>query len=227
MWFGSLICWLAWKPLGEINGSTADPGNLTLAIALLVMAFINIGFTIFQEYSSSKVMETIKSMVPPSALVVRDGETNTISAKELVPGDIVVVTSGNRIPADMRIIEAGGLKVDHSMLTGESDPVALRTKATSPNFFESRNIAFFGTNCLEGNGKGIVIATGNNTVMGSLTKKYGTEMLEDHSETLGAYLPSFLLGLQAPRKSQPTCRKKSSALSSLLQFVVLSRVREL
>jgi len=77
------------------------------------------------------------------------------------------------VPADIRLVEVSGLKIDQSSLTGESEPVSLTTKPTNDNFFESRNMAFFGTNCVEGRGKGIVVATGNNTVMGSLTVRHG------------------------------------------------------
>jgi len=88
------MCWIAWRPLGSLNGGTPDTGNLTLAIALIVCALINIAFTVFQAYSSSKVMESIRGMLPQASNVVRNGKTLQIIASELVPGDVILIEVG-------------------------------------------------------------------------------------------------------------------------------------
>ncbi|MGH0123596.1 UNVERIFIED_CONTAM: hypothetical protein FKN15_050198 [Acipenser sinensis] len=102
------------------------------------------------------------------ALVIRDGEKNSINAEEVVVGDLVEVKRGDRIPADMRIISANGCKVDNSSLTGESEPQTRTPDFTHENPLETRNIAFFSTNCVEGTARGIVINTGDHTVMGRI-----------------------------------------------------------
>jgi sodium/potassium-transporting ATPase subunit alpha len=91
-----------------------------------------------------------------------------IPAQNLVLGDIVRVSIGNRIPADIRVIESQGLKVDNSSLTGEAEPQARSPDFTHENPLETKNIAFFSTYAVEGNGKGLVIKTGDSTAMGRI-----------------------------------------------------------
>lgn len=149
-----------------------DPGSLALAIALVVVTLINVATTVFQDYSSSAVMKSIQGMMSTTTTVIRDGQTQSIATKDLVPGDIVTLALGERIPADLRMISVAGIRVDQSILTGEAEPVALRLKSTSDNYLESKNITFCGACVVEGSGTGIVVATGNNTVMGSIAAKY-------------------------------------------------------
>merc|ERR1712226_927670 len=108
------------------------------------------------------------NMVPDQANVVRDGQTQTILAKTVVVGDLIMVKGGDRIPADIRIIEASGMKVDNSSLTGESEPQTRTPEFTHDNPLETKNIAFFSTNCNEGSAKGVVIKCGDDTVMGRI-----------------------------------------------------------
>ncbi|GFT61079.1 hypothetical protein NPIL_529781, partial [Nephila pilipes] len=89
-------------------------------------------------------------------------------AEEVVVGDIVEVKGGDRIPADMRIISSQSCKVDNSSLTGESEPQTRTPEHTNDNPLETRNLAFFSTNCVEGTAKGIVVNTGDRTVMGRI-----------------------------------------------------------
>ncbi|XP_048450602.1 sodium/potassium-transporting ATPase subunit alpha-3-like, partial [Rhincodon typus] len=102
------------------------------------------------------------------AMVIREGEKTQINAEEVVAGDLVEVKGGDRIPADLRIISAHGCKVDNSSLTGESEPQTRSPDCTNDNPLETRNIAFFSTNCVEGTARGIVIFTGDRTVMGRI-----------------------------------------------------------
>ncbi|KAK7081039.1 Sodium/potassium-transporting ATPase subunit alpha-1, partial [Halocaridina rubra] len=102
------------------------------------------------------------------AIVLREGEKLNVQAEELCIGDIVEVKFGDRIPADIRVIEARGFKVDNSSLTGESEPQSRSPEFTSDNPLETRNLAFFSTNAVEGTAKGIVINIGDNTVMGRI-----------------------------------------------------------
>ncbi|ROT68623.1 Na+/K+-ATPase alpha subunit [Penaeus vannamei] len=113
-------------------------------------------------------MESFKNMVPQYAIVLRDGEKQNVQAEELCIGDIVEVKFGDRIPADIRVIESRGFKVDNSSLTGESEPQSRSPEYTSENPLETKNLAFFSTNAVEGTCKGIVIMIGDNTVMGRI-----------------------------------------------------------
>lgn len=116
-------------------------------------------------------MSSISGMIPAESLVVRDGRQTRIPAADLVAGDLVQVNLGNKCPADFRIISCSGdLKFDRSVLTGESEPVAATTENTDPNFMESRNIGMQGTHVVSGNGVGVVIQTGDNTVFGRIAK---------------------------------------------------------
>lgn len=113
-------------------------------------------------------MESFKKLVPQHATVIRDGEKITLGAEELVVGDLVEVTFGDRIPADIRVIESKGFKVDNSSLTGESEALSRSNEFTHENPLETKNLAFFSTNAVEGTCRGIVINCGDKTVMGRI-----------------------------------------------------------
>ena len=91
-------------------------------------------------------MESFKNLVPQYALCLREGDKVNIKAEDLTIGDVVEVKFGDRIPADIRIVEARGLKVDNSSLTGESEPQSRSSDFTHENPLETRNLAFFSTN---------------------------------------------------------------------------------
>uniref|UniRef100_A0A8C7H7D4 Sodium/potassium-transporting ATPase subunit alpha-3-like n=1 Tax=Oncorhynchus kisutch TaxID=8019 RepID=A0A8C7H7D4_ONCKI len=142
--------------------------TLYLGIVLSVVVVVTGCFSYFQEAKSSKIMESFKNMVPQQALVIREGEKMTINAEEVVAGDLVEVKGGDRIPADLRVVSAHGCKVDNSSLTGESEPQSRSPDCTHDNPLETRNVAFFSTNCVEGTARGIVVCTGDRTVMGRI-----------------------------------------------------------
>jgi sodium/potassium-transporting ATPase subunit alpha len=114
-------------------------------------------------------MEGFKNMLPSVCKVLRDGKITQLPAEKLVRGDIVEVISGEKVPADLRIIKSIEMKVDNSALTGEVEPLLRSPECTHPDEpFETKNIAFFGTLCKEGRGRGIVIQIGAKTVMGQI-----------------------------------------------------------
>ena len=113
-------------------------------------------------------MESFKNLVPQFALALRDGEKVEIKAQELTLGDIIFVKFGDRVPADVRVTEAMGFKVDNSSLTGESEPQSRSIENTHENPLETKNLAFFSTNAVEGTCTGIVVNIGDNTVMGRI-----------------------------------------------------------
>lgn len=167
LWIGAILCFLAYS----IQAATEEEpqnDNLYLGVVLSAVVIITGCFSYYQEAKSSKIMESFKNMVPQQALVIRNGEKMSINAEEVVVGDLVEVKGGDRIPADLRIISANGCKVDNSSLTGESEPQTRSPDFTNENPLETRNIAFFSTNCVEGTARGIVVYTGDRTVMGRI-----------------------------------------------------------
>merc|ERR1711937_206188 len=122
----------------------------------------------YQESKSAKIMESFKNLVPQYALVRRGGEKVNIEAKDLTIGDICEVKFGDRIPADLRVLEARGFKVDNSSLTEESEPQSRSPDFTNENPLETKNLAFFSTNAVEGTCVGVVVHIGDNTVMGRI-----------------------------------------------------------
>ncbi|KAG9509361.1 Sodium/potassium-transporting ATPase subunit alpha [Fragariocoptes setiger] len=167
LWIGAILCFVAYS-IQVFTSEEAKLNDLYLGIVLAVVVFVTGCFAYFQERKSSKIMESFKKMVPQHARIIRDGETDTVPAEEVVIGDLVEVEAGDRIPADLRIIEAHQFKVDNSTLTGEAEPQVRSSELTDENPLETKNLAFFSTNCVEGTGRGIVISTGDNTVMGRI-----------------------------------------------------------
>ncbi|KAI0762858.1 sodium-potassium ATPase [Fomes fomentarius] len=164
----SIVCFIAWKPLGEPNPQSS---NLALAVVLLIVQLLQAGFNAWQDFSTSRVMSSIKGMLPSDVLVLRDGNEVKLPASELVQGDLIHVRLGEKVPADLRLIQASGdLRFDRSILTGESEPIAGRINMTDINFLETKNIALQGTHCVSGSGIGMVILTGDSTVFGRIAK---------------------------------------------------------
>jgi len=167
LWIGAVLCFVAYG-ITEATYDDAPKDNLWLGVALAVVVFLTGVFSYFQEAKSSRIMESFKNMVPQQAVVIRNGDKRTIKAEDLVVGDIIEVKFGDRVPADIRVLKANGFKVDNSSLTGESEPQARTPEFTNENPLETRNIAFFSTNAVEGTATGIVIRTGDRTVMGRI-----------------------------------------------------------
>jgi len=170
LWFGAILCFIAYSinKSQETVMNEAAKDELYLGLVLTIVVVLTACFSYFQESKSSKIMDSFKKMVPQEACVTRGGERLTINAEELVLGDIVHVKFGDRIPADLRILESRGLKVDNSSLTGESEPQSRSSECSSDNPLETKNLAFFSTNCVEGTAVGVVVQCGDKTVMGRI-----------------------------------------------------------
>jgi sodium/potassium-transporting ATPase subunit alpha len=167
LWLGAILCFIAYG-ITEATYDDAPKDNLWLGVALAVVVIMTGVFSYFQEAKSSRIMDSFKNMVPQQAVAVRNGERKTLKAEELVVGDLIDVKFGDRVPADIRVLKANGFKVDNSSLTGESEPQPRSPDYTNENPLETRNIAFFSTNAVEGTCSGIVIRTGDRTVMGRI-----------------------------------------------------------
>merc|ERR1712127_148945 len=168
LWFGAILCFLAYGIQASAYDEPPDD-NLYLGIVLSVVVTVTGIFSYYQESKSAKIMEGFKNLVPQYALVRRNGgEKLTVTAVEPTLGDIVEIKFGDRCPADLRVIETRGFKVDNSSLTGESEPQSRGPEYTHENPLETKNLAFFSTNAVEGTCKGIVVMIGDNTVMGRI-----------------------------------------------------------
>merc|ERR1711931_604818 len=167
LWFGAILCFLAYGIQASAYEEPPDD-NLYLGIVLTAVVTVTGVFSYYQESKSAKIMESFKNLVPQNAIVRRGGEKKEVEAKELTLGDIVEVKFGDRLPADVRVLEARGFKVDNSSLTGESEPQQRTPEFTHENPLETRNIGFFSTNAVEGTAVGMVVNIGDNTVMGRI-----------------------------------------------------------
>merc|ERR1712226_1018401 len=167
LWFGAILCFLAYGIQASAYEEPPDD-NLYLGIVLSAVVTVTGIFSYYQEAKSAKIMESFKNLVPQYAVVRREGEKLTIPADTLTLGDIVEIKFGDRCPADLRILEARGLEVDNSSLTGESEPQARGPEFTHENTLETKNLAFFSTNAVEGTAVGMVVNIGDNTVMGRI-----------------------------------------------------------
>jgi len=139
------------------------------AIMAIVLLFATLGF--FQDYKADRAMAALRDMAVPEVRTKRNGKEETVSSKDLVPGDIVFLEAGNVAPADLRLLEANDLKIDEAALTGESETVNKQTDPVDeedPALGDRTNMAFSGTVVSSGRGKGIITETGMNTEMGNI-----------------------------------------------------------
>ena len=138
-----------------------------IAIALIVLFAVLLGFA--QEYRSERALEALRQMAAPTATALRDGEEVVIPARDIVIGDVILLRSGDKAPADARLIEAINLQIEEAALTGESLPVEKQTEALGDGEWplaERKNMVYAGTAITYGRGKGVVVATGMATEFG-------------------------------------------------------------
>lgn len=170
---GGILCLVAYAL------DTSDNSNLYLGVVLVAVVVISSTFGYFQESKSAKIMEGFKNLVPKKCKCIRDGSTQILDASELVPGDVVEFQEGDQVPADVRVIRQTNLKVDNSSLTGESEaqertvelqkaPLDDKGQPKKIPAIEACNLLFFSTIITAGFGKGVVVGTGDNTVMGQI-----------------------------------------------------------
>lgn len=177
LWIGAILCFSAY---GIQCSKYIDPpeDNVYLGAVLTFVVVVTGIFAYYQEAKSAAIMDSFKKMVPQKAMVIRGGEIAEISAEKLTIGDLVEITGGDKVPADVRVVSCSGFKVDNSSLTGESEPQSRSTECTDNNPIETKNLAFFSTNAVEGTCRAIVITCGDHTVMGriaSLASSLGSD----------------------------------------------------
>jgi Ca2+-transporting ATPase len=184
--------------------------GLDQAIVLWVIIVLNIFLGFLQENKAERALQALKDSVTQKAIVIRDGHQFEVKSEELVPGDLIIFSEGDQIPADIRLVETHNLQINQAILTGESTP-ALKTEQAATgdiSLLEARNLAFSGTSVILGRGRGLVFATGGNCQFGKIadlvSKKRSVTPLEKRLRYLGKYLTIlsiilaallFLLGL--------------------------------
>ncbi|MEA3370163.1 MAG: cation-transporting P-type ATPase [Campylobacterota bacterium] len=180
---------------------TAFLGEYIDSGVIFAVVIINVIIGYIQEVKAQEAIESLKNMLVTEAVVLRDGKKIIISSKDLVPGDIVLLESGSKIPADMRLIECKDLKVDESMLTGESLSVQkdILTYEKELILNDRKNMAYSGTYVTYGRAKGVVVATAQYTELGKI-----------------AHLIDSTTAMETP------LTKKISSFSKILLYVILT-----
>src|SRR3990172_6905429 len=156
-----------------LTGEFLKPGEgfFILGIAIMGVVFINGGFAFYQEYKAERAFAELRRLLPYMVKVTRGGRERDIAASDVVPGDIVRLKEGDRIPADIRLLDVSEIRVDNSSLTGESNPVR-RDSSVHPDveLTDSQNIVFAGTSVVRGHGIGVIFATGMSTEFGKVAR---------------------------------------------------------
>ena len=181
---------------------TALMDHLVDTFVILGVVIINALIGFIQEGKAEKALEGIQKMLSLEAMVVREGKRQQISAEEVVPGDVVILRSGDKVPADLRLIYQKDLEVEESALTGESTSVGKKTKAIENEVVlgDRENMVYSGTFVTYGEARGFVVATGLETEIGKITtmlsdvKKITTPLLQK-MDRFGKYLSVFILFL--------------------------------
>ncbi|MCX8173230.1 MAG: HAD-IC family P-type ATPase [Thermoplasmata archaeon] len=148
-------------------------GEFVDASVIFLVVVLNAVIGYVQEARAERSIRALQKMVVPKARVLRDGKEIEVPSEDVVPGDILLIGSGTRVQADLRLLETTELKINEAMLTGESYPVEKTVsamKAENLALGDQKNMAFMGTIVAHGRGKGVVVATGSATVLGSIAK---------------------------------------------------------
>lgn len=148
------------------------------ALIIFIVVVINSTIGFFQEYKADKAIDALRKFVAQTATVIRDNDRIIIDSKEIVPGDIIVLSEGMKVPADIRLLTANELETNDASLTGESDAqikTALKSEDSNRNIVDICGSVFMGTDIISGNGTGVVVATGMETHFGKIAKATATQ----------------------------------------------------
>jgi magnesium-transporting ATPase (P-type) len=154
---------------------------MDMSFTIFAVVLVNAVLSLFQEWRAEKAMETLKSWMPEYSKVIRDGELKKMLVKDLVPGDIIVLEDGDRVPADARLITAYDLWTNNVPLTGESEPQPRTTEPVpilDSAYLDASNMVFMSTSVAKGQGRAVVVSTGMKTKFGqiaSLTQEIADE----------------------------------------------------
>ena len=191
-----ILILLAATALSLLVGEWVD----ALMIAAIVLLSAVLGFV--QEYKAEQALEALKKMLSPTITVLRDGKEEEIPSRDLVPGDIILLEAGDKIPADGRLVEVRSLNCDEAALTGESVPVRKEISGLGEQIpvSEQLNMVFAGTVVTYGRGKAAVTSTGMNTEFGRIAEEVASAdtkktPLEKRTEEIGRWLGLISLGI--------------------------------
>ena len=178
-------------------------GEMTEAMVIISIVIINAILGFIQEFKTEKTMDALKSLAAPTAKVIRNQQQISIPAEEIVPGDVLVIETGDRVAADAAILECNSLQVDESLLTGESVPVEKNTFSNSKRLvdpYDKKSSVHMGTIATAGHAKAIVYATGMQTEMGHIADMIQNieddeTPLQKRLEHLGKFIVYGCLGI--------------------------------
>ncbi|EGF82503.1 hypothetical protein BATDEDRAFT_86311 [Batrachochytrium dendrobatidis JAM81] len=169
-----LVSGIAAYILLAINPS-ANAQNVYVGAILIIVAFMNASIEFYQVQKSQSILESFLNLIPSKCYAIREAKLAQISALELVLGDVVFIKSGDKIPSDLRIFWSNELKVDNSSLTGEAEPQERNANNVMTSPLEATNLVFNGTLVVNGDAYGVVIRTGDNTVIGQIASLTANE----------------------------------------------------
>ncbi|HXW09910.1 MAG TPA: cation-transporting P-type ATPase, partial [Steroidobacteraceae bacterium] len=169
--FFALILWVAAALAFIAESANPGGGMWQLGVAILGVILVNGVFSFMQEYRAERAIAALRDLLPAETKVVRSGELTTVPAGTLVPGDLILVSEGDNVPADCRLIHAQALRANFATLTGESRPLTRTAEATlSDNHLDARNLLLAGTSIVGGRGRAVVYATGMRTEFGRIAR---------------------------------------------------------
>jgi len=171
----------------------ADPSSLQMGWAILGVVLFNTAFSVGQEFRAERTVEALRRLIPANVRVVRDGGLREVPAAHLVPGDVIGVEQGERVPADARLVTAFGIAVDHASLTGEAEPLprmadaqVVREGAVPTDL---ANLIFAGTTVASGSGTAVVVSTGTRTRFGEIVAR--TQAVREEASPLQRALDRY------------------------------------
>lgn len=200
------------------------------AISIFIIVALAAVLGTLQEYQAGKALEALRKMASPNATVVRDGESVEIPATELVPGDVVIISYGNKVPADIRITECNNLQIEEAALTGESLAVEKNTDAVEQEdcpLGDRKNMLYMGTSVSNGRGRGVVVGTGKDTEFGKIatmlenTKTEQTP-LQKNLDKLGSQIGIIAIVIAVILSSFSYFTQGSSLLDAFIWAIALA-----
>jgi len=163
-----------------------DSSSIQMGLAILSVVILNAFFSLIQEYRAEKAVQAISKLVPTNAKVMRDGQLREVNVTEVVPGDVIALEEGDKVPADTRLTKAFEISIDNSILTGESEPqrrfATMAQEAPVQDVSDYQNIVFAGTTVVSGVGRGVVLSTGKDTQFGKIVSL--SREVEEHLSPL-------------------------------------------
>ena len=167
--FLAVLLWIAAGLSFLADKMKPGEGMATLGWAIIGVIAINAGFAFVQEYKAERALHALRRLLPEKTWVTRGGQPVEVMRREIAPGDVLILEEGERVPADARLIEAVGMRVDNAALTGESGPTRRTSEATlTGHWLEHPNLVFAGTTILSGHGRAVVFATGMRSEFGKI-----------------------------------------------------------